>query len=104
MAKIKHTKNEMKAQKDALARYERYLPMLQLKKQQLQAEVQRITAKAAATLEAETARRKALDAWVRLLSEPTDLEGVIVIRGVRMCTGRSPTCLPPRHGSMTRPT
>ena len=36
MAKIKHTKNEMKAQREALNRFERFLPMLQLKKQQLQ--------------------------------------------------------------------
>ena len=37
--KIKHTKNELKAQRDALRRFERYLPTLQLKKQQLQLEV-----------------------------------------------------------------
>jgi V/A-type H+-transporting ATPase subunit D len=36
MAKIKHTKNELKAQNEALSRYQRFLPMLQLKKQQLQ--------------------------------------------------------------------
>lgn len=39
MAKIKLTKNELKAQRDALKRFERYLPTLQLKKQQLQLEV-----------------------------------------------------------------
>ncbi|MDD8051180.1 MAG: V-type ATP synthase subunit D, partial [Verrucomicrobiota bacterium] len=43
MAKIKHTKNELKAQKEALHRYERFLPMLQLKKQQLQVEIHSIT-------------------------------------------------------------
>jgi V/A-type H+/Na+-transporting ATPase subunit D len=42
MAKIKHTKNELKAQQEALRRYQRFLPMLQLKKQQLQAEIQHI--------------------------------------------------------------
>ena len=35
MAKIKLTKNELKAQRDALKRFQRYLPTLQLKKQQL---------------------------------------------------------------------
>jgi V/A-type H+-transporting ATPase subunit D len=35
MAKIKLTKNELKRQKDALKMYQRYLPTLQLKKQQL---------------------------------------------------------------------
>jgi V/A-type H+-transporting ATPase subunit D len=39
MAKIKLTKNELKNQRDALKRFERYLPTLQLKKQQLQMEV-----------------------------------------------------------------
>jgi len=39
MAKIKLTKNELKKQKDSLKMYQRYLPTLQLKKQQLQAEI-----------------------------------------------------------------
>jgi V/A-type H+-transporting ATPase subunit D len=42
MAKIKLTKNELKKQKDSLKMYQRYLPTLMLKKQQLQAEI-RIT-------------------------------------------------------------
>lgn len=44
MAKIKLTKNELKKQKDALKRFRRYLPTLQLKKQQLQMEIRRIEA------------------------------------------------------------
>ncbi|MDD5449341.1 MAG: V-type ATP synthase subunit D [Candidatus Omnitrophica bacterium] len=39
MAKIKLTKGELKRQRDSLAQYERYLPTLQLKKQQLQIEI-----------------------------------------------------------------
>ncbi len=42
MAKIKLTKNELKNQRDALKRFERYLPTLQLKKQQLQMEVRQM--------------------------------------------------------------
>ena len=42
MAKIKLTKNELKNQRDSLKRYQRYLPTLQLKKQQLQMEVRGI--------------------------------------------------------------
>ena len=42
MAKIKLTKNELKKQKDSLRMYQRYLPTLMLKKQQLQVEI-RIT-------------------------------------------------------------
>ena len=41
---VKHTKNELKAQKDHLKQFERYLPTLQLKKQQLQSVVMQVTA------------------------------------------------------------
>ena len=47
MAKVKLTKTELKAQTDALKRFQRFLPMLQLKKQQLQGEIAGISAKAA---------------------------------------------------------
>ena len=39
MAKIKLTKTELKKQQDALKQYKRFLPTLQLKKQQLQMEI-----------------------------------------------------------------
>ena len=68
--KVKFTKTELKAQKDALARYRRYLPMLQLKKQQLQAEIAHITAQIdelAARLANTTA---ALEKWARLFADP----------------------------------
>lgn len=46
MATIKLTKNELKSQKDALKMYQRYLPTLLLKKQQLQTEIRTIDARA----------------------------------------------------------
>ena len=42
MVKIRLTKNELKIQRDALKRFNRYLPMLQLKKLQLQVEIERV--------------------------------------------------------------
>jgi len=42
VVKLKLTKNELKTQKEALARFRRYLPMLILKKQQLQFEIGKI--------------------------------------------------------------
>ena len=39
MAKIKLTKGELKRQRDGLKQFQRYLPTLQLKKQQLQLEI-----------------------------------------------------------------
>ena len=41
---VKLTKNELKVQKDRLKQFQRYLPTLQLKKQQLQSVVMQITA------------------------------------------------------------
>ena len=48
MAKIKLTKNELKNQRDDLKRFQRYLPTLQLKKQQLQMEVRGVREEMAA--------------------------------------------------------
>ena len=45
MARLKTTKNELKAQRDTLRRLERYLPTLQLKKTQLQVEVRLVDAR-----------------------------------------------------------
>jgi V/A-type H+-transporting ATPase subunit D len=87
MAKIKHTKNELKAQKEALRRYERFLPMLQLKKQQLQAEIQRIEGEVNERLaEAETIEA-GLQQWVRLLSEPVGLEALVVLETAETSEG-----------------
>ena len=73
MAKIKNTKTELKAQNDALKRYERFLPMLQLKKQQLQAEVEN-SRNMAAEVEAEIDKRKKFVAkWAALLSQKLTL-------------------------------
>ena len=41
---VKLTKNELKVQKDRLKQFQRYLPPLQLKKQQLQSVVMHVTA------------------------------------------------------------
>lgn len=70
MPKIKLTKGELKRQRDALRQYERYLPTLQLKKQQLQLE---ILAQQNLLLEKRNAaskKREAITTWAGLLSEP----------------------------------
>lgn len=83
MAKIKHTKNELKAQKEALHRYERFLPMLLLKKQQLQHEVNTLRGQVAAKREEDIAVRDGLRAWVKLLSEPVDLDEFVGLQDVQ---------------------
>ena len=68
MAKIKLTKTELKAQTDALKRFQRFLPMLQLKKQQLQAEIAGIAQKADEVTAREQAARTAIGTWVGLFA------------------------------------
>lgn len=70
MAKIKHTKTELKAQREALQRFERFLPMLQLKKQQLQSEIQRVDNELAENRGKLDAAEAELAPWIRLFSEP----------------------------------
>lgn len=69
MAKIKLTKNELKAQKDALKMYRRYLPTLTLKKQQLQTEIRTIELNARAVRQKRLALEKEFDRWISVFGE-----------------------------------
>lgn len=69
MAKIKLTKNEQKVQKDALKMYQRYLPTLTLKKQQLQTEIRAIDAKAREVRDARKALEKEFDEWIAVFAD-----------------------------------
>ncbi|MCR5273355.1 MAG: V-type ATP synthase subunit D [Lachnospiraceae bacterium] len=71
---IKLTKNEQKVQKDNLKQFERYLPTLQLKKQQLQSVIMKVRVE----LEEKEAERVRmigdLDDWVAVFAENTIFE------------------------------
>lgn len=83
MAKFKLTKTELKAQTDALKRFERFLPMLQLKKQQLQGEIAGIVAKAEETAAKEKSVRAALDRWVGLFATDESLvAGLVKVKDI----------------------
>jgi V/A-type H+-transporting ATPase subunit D len=71
MSKIKLTKGELKRQRDALRQYQRYLPTLQLKKQQLQLEILRHLAFLEEKEHYESLRRKAIEVWAGLFSDLT---------------------------------
>ena len=87
MAKIKLTKTELKAQTDALKRFQRFLPMLQLKKQQLQGEIAGIAQKAEETSARERAVRADLDRWVGLFATDESLiAGLVKVREVKTGT------------------
>ena len=87
MAKIKLTKTELKAQTDALKRFQRFLPMLQLKKQQLQGEIAAIVAKAEETAARENALRGEIGRWVGLLATDESLvDGLVKVKAVHTGT------------------
>ena len=70
MAKIKFTKGELKRQRDGLKQFRRYLPTLQLKKQQLQmkiSEIRRILSHKTAEQES---KAEDVGRWAGLLADP----------------------------------
>lgn len=87
MARIKLTKTELKAQTDALKRFMRFLPMLQLKKQQLQSEIAQIVAKADAVGAREREVRQDLARWVGLFATDESLvDGLVKVKSVNTDT------------------
>lgn len=87
MAKVKLTKTELKAQSDALKRFQRFLPMLQLKKQQLQSEIAGIVAKAESVSAREREVRSELDSWVGLIATDEELlSGLVSVKSVKTGT------------------
>ena len=88
MAKIKLTKNELKKQKDSLKMYQRYLPTLILKKQQLQAEI-RLTEIRLRELKDEKKRiDESYKSWIAVFGEKGIFTAEILkITGIKMGHG-----------------
>jgi V/A-type H+-transporting ATPase subunit D len=101
MAKIKYTKNELKAQRDALTRFRRYLPTLQLKKQQLQMELRGLEAQIAAKRGEEEKARADLASWVKLFSEPFDFMPYIQVKEIARSSGNIAGVTIPIFGSIS---
>jgi V/A-type H+-transporting ATPase subunit D len=85
---IKLTKNELKAQKDALKMYKRYLPTLILKKQQLQTEIRTIEERAKEVRQ----KRKNLEAefsrWIAVFGEKDAFKPeMVTVQNVRKGEG-----------------
>ena len=66
---VKLTKNALKVQKDRLKQFQRYLPTLQLKKQQLQSVVMQVTAQLEQVEQQRRAAVAGLDDWVAVFAE-----------------------------------
>lgn len=87
MAKLKHTKNELKRQRDGLRRFERFLPTLQLKKQQLQLELRNIELKIEKNEVREAELQENMRGWVALFSDPVDFTAYLRLSKIRTETG-----------------
>jgi V/A-type H+-transporting ATPase subunit D len=83
--KLKYNKTALKAQRDGLAKYERFLPILQLKKMQLQIVIRQIEPQIE---EKRRMLREAVDAvrpWSRYLTDPAvDIHDFLAIQEVRV--------------------
>jgi V/A-type H+-transporting ATPase subunit D len=71
--KIKFTQGELKRQRDALRQYERYLPTLQLKKQQLQREILHQQSALKERKNSLSGKEKSAGNWLGLLVEAPEI-------------------------------
>ena len=71
MAKIKLTKSELKVQRDNLKQFSRFLPTLQLKKQQLQMEMRRCREDMERIKEREKQLKENIVSWISLFGDKT---------------------------------
>ena len=88
MANIKLTKNGLKAQKDSLKMYVRYLPTLTLKKQQLQSEIRTIELRAREVREKRSQLEKEFTKWIAVFGEQEAFSSdMVVVRNIRKKEG-----------------
>ena len=83
MSRVRASKHELKRQRDALARFQRYLPTLRLKQQQLQVELRRVEALVHETSDQEAEAHQELQTWIDLWSEPMPLSVYLTLEEVR---------------------
>ncbi|MFA5268913.1 MAG: V-type ATP synthase subunit D [Methanoregula sp.] len=79
---VKRTQGELKRQRDALGQYERYLPTLQLKKQQLQLEISHQQRTLAARQDALSEKKRLAAGWLGLLVEAPDIRQWLLVEKV----------------------
>jgi V/A-type H+-transporting ATPase subunit D len=85
MAKIKLTKTELKTQRDAMKQFLRFLPTLQLKKQQLQMEMRNCQAQLKEVQQREKALYEDVNSWVAMFAPNGDikmLKDIVQIIGI----------------------
>ena len=74
---------ELKKQRDDLARFNRYLPTLQLKKQQLQIEIRKVEVQQQERRDGLSAVTSGLMRWVEVFGQELGLEDLIKVDSLR---------------------
>ena len=69
MPKVKLTKNALKTERDNLKRFSRFLPTLQLKKQQLQMEMRKRTGEMERIVQKEQELKRVIETWISLFGD-----------------------------------
>ena len=87
MAKIKLSKTELKNQRDLLKRFQRFLPTLELKKEQLIIELRNIEQKFDECATREQTLRENVRNWVQLFSEPVQIADKVRLVRIVTTTG-----------------
>ena len=82
MAKIRLTKSELKFQKEALKRYQRFLPTLELKKTQLINEIRVIRNQMEEVQKEITRFEKKIDRWIAVFGDDIDLKLLFSVKEI----------------------
>jgi len=82
MAKLKLTKTSLKKQRDDLKRFQRFLPTLELKKEQLIVEMRRVEVEYDKKINEELSLRDDVNKWVELFAEPVGLDNLVLLTDV----------------------
>ena len=85
--RVRASKHELRVQREALQRFERYLPTLRLKQQQLQVELRRVDGEVRGLEDDEARERQALGAWIELWSEPVSPGAYLAL--AELCIGET---------------
>ncbi|MFH1395495.1 MAG: V-type ATP synthase subunit D [Candidatus Omnitrophota bacterium] len=85
--KIRLTKNELKKQKDALKRFNQYLPTLLLKKQQLQMEILKIHREMEEVKKEKAYVKAKIYEWVDVFNENIGIETLVKLETIETITG-----------------
>ncbi|MGM0567955.1 MAG: V-type ATP synthase subunit D [Elusimicrobiota bacterium] len=87
MSKVKITKQELKKQKDSLARFERYLPTLQLKKKQLQRQIILVQNEINKLQKQREEDKNRILKWVDLFAQENPIKDVLSVETIETSEG-----------------